>query len=109
VADEVRKLAERTGKAAGEITDMIKGSQSQTDEAVQAMESGILKVDKGRELANKPGGSSTEIVDLSQRVVDMIQQIAIAAEAQSVTAGETSKYVDQIASMTTETAAGAEQ
>ncbi|MDH4035397.1 MAG: methyl-accepting chemotaxis protein, partial [candidate division Zixibacteria bacterium] len=35
VADEVRKLAERTGKATGEITDMIKGIQTETEEAVQ--------------------------------------------------------------------------
>ena len=28
VADEVRKLAERTGKATGEITEMIKGVQN---------------------------------------------------------------------------------
>ncbi|MEE8577627.1 MAG: methyl-accepting chemotaxis protein, partial [candidate division Zixibacteria bacterium] len=78
VADEVRKLAERTGKATGEITGMIKGIQEETEEAVKSMESGIQEVDKGRDLADKACNSLNEIVTVSQRVMDMIQQIATA-------------------------------
>ncbi|MCK5191316.1 MAG: nitrate- and nitrite sensing domain-containing protein, partial [Methylococcales bacterium] len=73
VADEVRKLAERTGKATGEITGMIKGIQEQTTDAVESMEAGIQEVDKGRELADQAGNSLNEIVNVSQRVMDMIQ------------------------------------
>jgi methyl-accepting chemotaxis protein len=109
VADEVRKLAERTGKATGEITDMIKGIQNDTQEAVHSMETGIQEVDKGRELADQAGNSLTEVVSGSQRVMDMIQQIATASEEQSVAAEQISKNIEHIASITKETASGAEQ
>ncbi len=109
VADEVRKLAERTGKATGEITDMIKGIQRETEEAVHSMEAGIKEVDLGREHADKAGNSLNEIVAMNQRVVDMIQQIAAAAEEQSIAAEEVSRNVEGISTVSQETAYGAEQ
>ncbi len=109
VADEVRKLAERTGKATGEITDMIKGVQQETADAVESMEAGVHEVESGRELADKAGNSLTEVVTMSQRVMDMIQQIATAAEEQSAAAEQISKNVEGVASITKETASGAEQ
>jgi methyl-accepting chemotaxis protein len=109
VADEVRKLAERTGKATGEITEMIKGIQQETEEAVHSMEAGIQEVDKGRELADRAGNSLGEIVQVSQKVMDMIQQIATATEEQSAAAEQISKNVEHISSVTKETATGAEQ
>ena len=109
VADEVRKLAERTGKATGEITGMIKGIQTQTEEAVKSMESGIQEVDKGRELADKAGSSLNEIVTMSQQVQDMIQQIATASEEQSSAAEQISKNVENVSSIARESATGAQQ
>jgi len=109
VADEVRKLAERTGKATGEITEMIKGIQTETEEAVHSMETGIQEVDKGRTLADQAGNSLGEIVTMSGKVMDMIQQIATASEEQSSAAEQISKNVEQVASITKETATGAEQ
>jgi len=109
VADEVRKLAERTGKATGEITEMIKGIQKQTDEAVHSMEAGIQEVDRGRELTDKAGNSLNEIVSMTQSVMNMIQQIATASEEQSTAAEQISKNVEHITSVTRETAKGAEQ
>ncbi|MEW5795222.1 MAG: methyl-accepting chemotaxis protein [Candidatus Zixiibacteriota bacterium] len=109
VADEVRKLAERTGKATGEITNMIKGIQTETEEAVHSMESGIQEVDNGRELADKAGTSLNEIVTMSQQVQDMIQQIATASEEQSTAAEQISKNVENVSSIARESATGAQQ
>ena len=109
VADEVRKLAERTGNATGEITNMIKGIQVQTQEAVSSMESGISEVNKGREMADKAGNSLNEIVNMSQRVMEMIQEMAAASEEQSHSAEQISKNVEHISSITKETATGAQQ
>lgn len=109
VADEVRKLAERTGKATGEITGMIKGIQAETNEAVQSMEKGVKEVDNGRELADKAGTSLNEIVTMSGQVVDMIQQIATASEEQSSAAEQISQNMENIASIARESATGAEQ
>jgi methyl-accepting chemotaxis protein len=109
VADEVRKLAERTGKATGEITDMIKGIQKETEEAVHAMEAGIQVVERGRELSDQAGKSLSEIVTMAQRVTDMIQQMATAAEEQSAASEQIAKNVEHISGVTRETATGAEQ
>ncbi len=109
VADEVRKLAERTGKATGEITGMIKGIQTDTEVAVGSMETGIQNVDKGRELADKAGTSLTEIVNMSQAVQDMIAQIATAAEEQSSAAEQISRTIENVSSIARESASGAEQ
>ena len=84
VADEVRQLALRTGTATSEITDMIKGIQEETKEVERSMEIGMQEVNTGREMADKAGGSLKEVVDMSQQVMDMIQQIAAAAEEQSI-------------------------
>ncbi|MEA1979566.1 MAG: methyl-accepting chemotaxis protein [candidate division Zixibacteria bacterium] len=109
VADEVRKLAERTGKATGEITGMIKGIQEGTKDAVASMETGTNEVTAGRELADKAGNSLNEVVNGSQRVLDMIQQIATASEEQSAAAEEISKNIEQVSLATKESASGAGQ
>ncbi len=109
VADEVRKLAERTGKATGEITTMIKGIQQGTQDAVSSMEAGTTEVNAGRELADKAGDSLNAVVDGSGKVMDMIQQIATATEEQSVAAEEISKNIEQVASISKESAVGADQ
>ncbi len=109
VADEVRKLAERTGKATGEISGMIKGIQQQTESAVASMESGVQEVDRGRELVDTAGGSLSEIVSESQKVLDMIQQMATAAEEQAAAAEQISKTIGNISEGTDNTARGSEQ
>jgi len=109
VADEVRKLAERTGKATNEITAMIKTVQTNTDDAVTSMESGLSEVDKGRELTDQAGNSLTEIVNMSDRVMDMIRQISTASEQQAATAEEITKNVESMLAVTHETAKGTEQ
>ena len=109
VADEVRKLAERTGTATGEITEMIKGIQNETEEAVNSMETGVQEVDKGLELADKAGNSLQAIVKTSQQVTDMVQQIATAADEQSVAAEQVSKNIGHVSSITKESASSTEQ
>ncbi len=109
VADEVRKLAERTIKATKEITGMIKGIQDDTKGAVTSMEQGINEVQAGKELTDKAGNSLNSIAQFSQRVMDMIQQIATASEEQSAASEQISKNVENIASVTKQTATGAEQ
>ena len=109
VADEVRKLAERTGKATGEITDMIKEIQDQTQNAVTSMESGIIEVDKGRELTDKAGTTLSQIVEVSKQVTLMIEQIATASEQQAATSEEVAKSIEHIYEVTQESQKAFEQ
>jgi len=109
VADEVRKLAERTTKATKEIAGMIKKIQADTAGAVSSMEKGTKEVQSGITLADKAGSSLKEIVEVSQKVTDMVTQIAAASEEQSSASEQISKNVEAISAVTGETAQGTQQ
>ena len=109
VADEVRKLAERTTKATKEIAGMIRKIQGDTKGAVASMEEGTKQVDDGIRLADKAGESLREIVGVSQKVTDMVAQIAAASEQQSSASEQISKNVEAISAVTGETAQGVQQ
>jgi methyl-accepting chemotaxis protein len=96
VADEVRKLSERTMKATKEIEVMIKNIQQETGQAVASMDEGTLEVEKGMKLADQAGHSLQEIVKISQKVMDMITQIAVSSEQQSATSEQISQNVEVI-------------
>jgi methyl-accepting chemotaxis protein len=109
VADEVRKLAERTTKATKEIAGMIRKIQSDTAGAVSSMEEGTAEVKNGIEHANRAGTSLEEIVGVSQKVTDMVTQIAAASEQQSSASEQISKNVEAISKVSAETAQGTQQ
>ncbi len=109
VADEVRKLAERTTRATKEIADMIKGIQGETQSAVSAMNEGIHEVDRGRELAATAGSSLNAILEYSQRVQEMVAQIAAATNEQSLAAEQIAANVENIARVTRESNEGIAQ
>ena len=88
---------------------MIKKIQSDTTGAVQSMEEGTNEVERGIELADKAGASLQEIVGVSQKVTDMVTQIAAASEEQSSASEQISKNVESISKVTGETAQGTQQ
>ena len=73
------------------------------------MNEGTKQVDEGIKLADKAGLSLHEIVEVSQRVTDMVSQIAAASEEQSSASEQISKNVEGISSVTNQTAAGVQQ
>jgi methyl-accepting chemotaxis protein len=85
VADEVRALAERTTKATREIGEMIRSIQSETRDAVSAMEEGVREVERGTSEAARSGLALQEILDQISSVSEQVNQIAIAAEEQTAT------------------------
>ncbi len=109
VADEVRKLAERTTKATKEIAAMIESIQSETHSAVKAMELGKQEVHAGVEKTSASGEALKEIIAMSEKVGDMIAQIATAATQQSAATEQVNANVSQISSATQESAAAADQ
>ncbi len=109
VADEVRKLAEKTSQATSQIVGMVKDVQSQTQSAVQSMESSVVRVHAGSELADRAGNQLNSIVELVHQVSDMMQQIAAATTQQSAAADEINTNIEQFARLTRETATNAEQ
>jgi len=109
VADEVRKLADRTTKATEEIASSITAMQSETDSAVDRMQSGTGKVEEGVSLAKQAGQSLSAIVEGSSTVSSMIQSIATAAEEQSAAAEQIARNVESISSVSQQSTQGAQQ
>lgn len=100
VADEVRKLAERSSKATREIAEMIKKIQTETKRSVSSMNIGVSKVQDGVKLAEEAKESLNTIVAASEKAVDMVQRIAVAAEQQSAAAEEVSQSMDNVSAIT---------
>jgi methyl-accepting chemotaxis protein len=104
VAEEVRRLSDRTMKATKEIEVMIKNIQRETGQAVTSMDEGTLEVKEGMKLAEQAGHSLREIVHISQKVTDMITQIAVSSAQQSTTSEQISQNVEIIYSVTSKMA-----
>lgn len=108
VADEVRKLAQQTAEATKEIASTIGQIQKDTERSVGAMRQGTERVAEGITLAHEANESLKAIVEASSQSVNVVNQIAVAAEEQSAVAGQVSHGVEQIAAITIDAEAAAD-
>jgi methyl-accepting chemotaxis protein len=109
VAGEVERLAERSTDATKKIATLVKTIQSETGEAVTAMEKGIHEVVEGSKLANQAGQSLGEIESVSNRLAELIQSISLASRQQARGSEGLSKSMAEISVITQHTAAGTRQ
>jgi methyl-accepting chemotaxis protein len=109
VAGEVRRLAERSSAAAKQISEMIKGIQSETKEAVSAMQTGTRQVETGVQSTSQAGMALQEIIRTSEEAGDMVTQIATTATEQAATTEEINRNIDAIARTVAENALAAQQ
>jgi twitching motility protein PilJ len=82
VAEEVRKLAERSGKAAKDIVVLIKSVQTETQQAVVAMEEGTREVEAGYRVTVEAGERLRQIGEISQKTAALAREISQAAREQ---------------------------
>lgn len=99
VADEVRALAKRTQESTEEIQQIIKTLQDGAAAATQAMSQSTYKTRDAVQLAEKAGGTINEISNAIGLVRDMNNQIAAAAEEQSVAAEEINRNVNNMSEL----------
>ncbi|WP_374486846.1 methyl-accepting chemotaxis protein [Zoogloea sp.] len=108
VADEVRKLAERTRGATSDIREMIDGVQSQAEEAVRTMESGMSEMEEGLRLATAAATDKREIEAVVERLFVTINQIAAATHAYGDRVESISSAAEAMRHATRESARSAE-
>ncbi|MEN8172839.1 MAG: methyl-accepting chemotaxis protein [Chloroflexota bacterium] len=109
VAEEVERLAERSTEATKEIESLIRAIQGETAEAVAAMETTTREVVEGSLLANEAGQALSEIESVSNRLGELIQSISLASRQQARGSEVLAKSMDEISSVTSQTAAGTKQ
>ena len=108
VADEVRKLAERTQKATKEIGQTIKRIQSETHHAVSSMNKGTEEVRRGEAAAAEASSALGSIIGSTNRVADIITQLASASEEQTATSTDIARNVENISADTSRFATSTE-
>ncbi len=116
VAEEVRKLAEQAGKAAGEISVLVKATQDETGQAVESMDRGVAQVKEGTEVVLASGATFKSIVDNVETLVARIgqvsegaQEISSGAEEISASTEEQSSAMEEITATSEELRASAEE
>lgn len=97
VADEVRKLAERTQKATKEISNTIKIIRRDTGEAVGSMQAGTRLVNEGQQALTRTADAFSAILQRTERVSDVMSQLATASEEQATTSNVMAQSVGTIA------------
>ena len=97
VADQVRKLAESSTQATREITDLVTMIQTETQDAVVAMEQETHAVEAGSASALRTGEVFNEISGIAQRSSELAQTIASAAVNQTVSTDQVSRSIKEFA------------
>ena len=82
VADEVQKLAERSSNATKQIEVLVSTIQSDTNEAVVAMERSTTDVVGGSLLAQNAGAALVEIEQVSHQIASLVQNISTSSKGQ---------------------------
>ena len=109
VADEVRTLASRTQESTAEINQVIEKLQTGSRKAVEVMNQSTVEAQQVIEQTTKAGASLSTISSAVERINDMSNQIASAAEQQNVTAEEINRNISDITNMANKTSSGANQ
>ena len=106
VAEEVQRLAERSGEATKQIGAIVKTIQTDTHDAVAAMEKSTQGVVEGAKLSDAAGQALSEIGSVSQELAGLIQRISQTTQAQTEVAQTVAKNMQDIQSITNQTTEG---
>jgi twitching motility protein PilJ len=106
VAEEVQRLAERSAEATRQIGALVKTIQSDTNDAVSAMEKSTLGVVEGAKLSDTAGQSLREIEQVSNELAKLINSISVTTQVQTDMVGEVSNAMGEILKITGQTTQG---
>ena len=106
VAEEVQRLAERSADATRQISALVKAIQTDTQDAVAAMERSTHGVVEGAKLSDNAGTALTEIDQVSRRLAELIEQISKAASSEAASANVVAGNIQHIFAVTEQTGEG---
>ncbi|NDJ34079.1 MAG: hypothetical protein GYB64_05390, partial [Chloroflexi bacterium] len=95
VAEEVQRLAERASDATRDIENMVKNIQTETGEAVYAIEEATREVVEGSELAQQAGTQMSQLNNLVDQLAELVQDVS------TTTAGRINEAVGELTTLST--------
>ena len=109
VAEEVQRLAERSAEATKQISAIVKTIQTDTQDAVSAMENATRDVVAGTALSDSAGQALSEIGAVSAETAELIEQISGDAQTQAAKATRVAESMRGIQAITEQTTRGTRQ
>ena len=106
VAEEVQRLAERSADATRQISALVKAIQTDTQDAVAAMERSTQGVVEGAKLSDNAGTALTEIDQVSRHLAELIVQISDSASREAASANVVADNIQHIFVVTEQTGEG---
>ena len=109
VAEEVQRLAERSGEATKQISAIVKTIQTDTHDAVAAMEHSTQGVVEGAKLSDAAGQALNEISSVSQDLARLIEAISSDTQEQADIATKVADSMQDILRITGQTTTSTQQ
>ncbi len=106
VAEEVQRLAERSGDATRRIAALVKTIQTDTHDAVAAMERSTRGVVEGTQLSDAAGKALEDIDSVSRQLDSLIVRISAQAQQEAESANEVASNIQHIFAVTEQTSEG---
>ena len=109
VAEEVQRLAERSAEATKQIGALVRTIQTDTHDAVAAMEKSTQGVVEGARLSDAAGAALLDIRRVSNQLAELIQEISVATGRQAQSASGVAGNIQNILTVTEQTQQGTQQ
>jgi twitching motility protein PilJ len=106
VAEEVQRLAERSGDATRQIAALVKTIQTDTQDAVGAMERSTQGVVEGTRLSDAAGTALGDIDRVTRQLSELIAQISSQALSEAQSANVVAANIQHIFAVTEQTGEG---
>ena len=106
VAEEVQRLAERSADATRQIAALVRTIQTDTQDAVGAMERSTQGVVEGTRLSDAAGMALGEIDRVSRQLAELIEQISNEALSEAKSASVVATNIQHIFAVTEQTGEG---
>jgi twitching motility protein PilJ len=106
VAEEVQRLAERSADATRQIAALVKTIQTDTQDAVGAMERSTQGVVENARLSDAAGTALGEIDRVSRQLAELITQISSQAQQEAQSANVVASNIQHIFAVTEQTGEG---
>ncbi|MDR1461928.1 MAG: methyl-accepting chemotaxis protein, partial [Azoarcus sp.] len=108
-AEEVQRLAERSAEATKQIAAIVKTIQTDTQDAVGAMENATRDVVEGARLSDAAGQALSEMGQVSMDAAHLIEQISTDTQDQAAEAIRVAETMKDILAITEQTTHGTKQ